>query len=344
MTGILGPVVAEGAAKAAGAGAAGLGRGPKVLAAALLYAVYLKARELVVARAVERGERVGPTWLGMLAFRLTSAYSHLMGVRVASEGGDGLAMVGPDRRHLIVWHPHGLLAWSPAFLLPRLAIQSEPHGREWFGLVASVVLRIPILSDLLYLMNARSVDKKNVEHLGNIGASIAIQPGGMREQIETRNDQEQAYFPANLGFIRTALRHGMDLLPIYLFNETQLYTRVDGFEGFADWVKAKTGFGVPIITGKFGLPMAGLTPKAADIHIRWGEPVRVEEAVPEPTDEQVEELFCKYLDSLRTLFYKHADECLPPEVAKRGLRIVRMDRKPVPSHPGEAKMVPLSRL
>merc|ERR1711972_575 len=83
-------------------------------------------------------------------------------------------------------------------------------------------------------------------------------------------------------------------------------------------------------TAKAGAPMSALTPRSTDVHARWGAPVEVGEPDENPSDEKVEEVFRRYLAELRRVFYANAQECLPPDVAARGLKIVRLDGKPVP--------------
>mmetsp|Transcript_8108 Transcript_8108/g.25233 ORF Transcript_8108/g.25233 Transcript_8108/m.25233 type:complete len:345 (-) Transcript_8108:105-1139(-) len=302
----------------------------RLLAFAALSASYLEARRRLLARAEKQGTRIGPRWLGLLAWRFLNGFSELVGVRLASEGGEGLGKLDPERRYLIVWHPHGFLAWSALFIVSRMAVAGHPHGREWFAMVAPALFRLPIFSEALMLVNGRRVDKKVVENLAAKGRAIALQPGGVREQMLTTHEQEQAVFPANLGFLRMAIKHGMDLLPVYIFNENQMFKRMQGFERATKWVYDNTGFGLPVVAARFGLPMAGLLPLPTDIHVRWGAPLAVGPPEPEPSEERVEALFCRYLGALRGLFARHAHECLPPEVAAKGLKIIRLDGKPVP--------------
>lgn len=327
------------------AGSAGLagglgGRTGRLLGAAILCASYLEARRRVLVRAEETGERIGPRWLALLAWQFLNKFSEFMGVRLASEDGEGLTMLDPSKRYLIVWHPHGFLAWSAMFIVSRMAVVGHPHGREWFAMVAPALFRLPLFSEALMLVNGRRVDKQIVENLLHKGKSIALQPGGVREQMLTTDKQEQAFFPANLGFIRMALRHGMDILPVYIFNENQMFRRMDGLERMTDFVYETTGMGLPAVTAKFGVPMAGLMPLRTDIHVRWGAPLAVGPAVVEPSEEQVEELFQRYLLALQDLFDRHAHECLPPEVASRGLKIIRVDGKPLPARAAEGEQPP----
>lgn len=207
-------------------------------------------------------------------------------------------------------------------------------------MVAPALFCLPIFSEALMLVNGRKVDKPTVENLLSTGASIAVQPGGVKEQIVTRHDQEQAIFPANLGFVRMAIKHGLALLPVYIFNENQIYKRVGGYDTQSQWLYKNMGFGLPAFTGKAHMPMSVLMPRAADVHVRWGAPIEVGPAEEEPSEDRVEELFLQYLTGLLLLFDTHKDECLAPDVAANGLKIIRLDGKaiPEPSKSNESKL------
>merc|ERR1719291_430858 len=192
-----------------------------------------------------------------------------------------------------------------------------------------LLFNIPMLGEIFSMTNARPVDRKTIEYLLKSGASVAIQPGGVKEQAQTREDQEQAFFPAKLGFIRLAIQHGRPLMPLYLFGENQLYKRVDGLQWLSKIVHRLTGMTLPIVTAKFGIPMAGLFPIATDVHIRWGKPVDVGEKEADPSDERVKEVFERYLAELQRLFDANAHDCLPPAVAAKGLKIVRLSANEV---------------
>jgi len=246
-----------------------------------------------------------------------------------STGGEGLAC-DQSRKYMLVWHPHGFITWVPFFIAGRYALDAQPTGAHWFPMVAPVLFRIPIFSEMLIILGARRVDKKVVEKMLARGDSIALQPGGVKEQALSDDQQEQAFFPARLGFIRMAIKYGVDLLPIYFFGENQLYKRVRGLEWISNLVNKTTGMTLPMVTSRFGIPMGGLLPLPTNVHTRFGRPVPVGPPDAEPSEERVEEVFCKYLAELRRLFREHAKDCLPPDVAERGLRIVRLDGKPVP--------------
>jgi len=122
---------------------------------------------------------------------------------------------------MLVWHPHGFITWVPFFIAGRYALDAQPTGAHWFPMVAPVLFRIPIFSEMLIILGARRVDKKVVEKMLARGDSIALQPGGVKEQALSDDQQEQAFFPARLGFIRMAIK--------YLVASCTLYTANTGF-------------------------------------------------------------------------------------------------------------------
>jgi 2-acylglycerol O-acyltransferase 2 len=295
----------------------------KAALSALVYALWLRFRWGVLRRAVKEGRAAGPSWFADLWIKGVEIYANLVGVRIASMGGPGLK-ADPSKRYLYVWHPHGFVSYVPSVLMGAMARGGKPHGRMWFGTCAPLLFNIPVLGEFYTVANARPVDRRSLDSIMGKGATIAVQPGGMKEQASSRDDQEQAFFPAKLGFVRLAIQHGTPLMPLYIFGENQLYRRVPGMEWFTQGLYKTTGIMLPIVTAKWGLPQAGLLPRATDIHVRYGKPVDVGAAEAEPSDARVEEVFTRYLAELQWVFDTYANDCLPPEVAKRGLKVVRV--------------------
>jgi len=289
----------------------------------LLYGTFVLFRLAMLKRAVKECRAVGPPWLGRLVTSFAQLVAHAVGVRICSLTGDGL-QADPTQRYMYVWHPHGFVSYVPSFLMGGMARAGEPHKREWFGTCAPLLFNIPGLGELYTIANARPVDRSSLESILGRGGTIAVQPGGIKEQAATRHDQEQAFFPKRLGFIRLAIKHGTALMPLYIFGENQLYKRVQGFDWLTRLIYLTTGMTLPIVTAKFGLPQAGFLPIATEIHVRYGRPVDVGTPDAEPTEARVEEIYQRYVEELQRLFDANAHSCLPPAVAKRGLKVVRL--------------------
>jgi len=153
-----------------------------------------------------------------------------------------------------------------------------------------------------------------------------------------------------LGFVRLALKHGVELLPAYIFGENQVYGTY-GATGRAISAFAYRYLGVPLVPvrgwglplapsrpsqmeimaitsshddhhptqvrGRWGLPW--LVPKACGLHVCWGRPVHVGDPNAEPSEADVMAVFQRYVAELRRVFDENKAECLPPDVAKRSL-------------------------
>jgi 2-acylglycerol O-acyltransferase 2 len=262
----------------------------------------------------------GPRWL---ARALSIFLSRLLG----DVNGSPLASarlpsppVDQTKQHLVVWHPHGAYTCMAFMHCSSQSQTGAPFG--WFPGVAPVLFNVPFFREMIMLMDARSVQSQVLDRLASDGLTVAIQPGGIPEQLEADSEREVAIFPPKLGFVRMAMRHGMPLLPVYVFGENQAYSTLGTLgRAFSRVVYRATGVPIVPITGKWGLPW--LVPRQVDVHIRWGQPVPVGPANADPTDADVEAVFEAYVTELKAVFDAHKHECLPPEIAARGLTVVR---------------------
>ena len=187
---------------------------------------------------------LGKSWLGEIHTFMLRAFSTVLGVRLPN-GFEVPPNFDPDRQYFFCFHPHGAVTWT-AFCFGATMITNNgtsPLRRQMMCGIADVLFSIPIIRELLLFSNARSANPKVMGECANNGLSLALNPGGVHEQLQYRNDQEEAYFPNNLGFIRIALRHGVPLVPMYFFGENQIFTSF-GESGtrFSQWLYKTTGY------------------------------------------------------------------------------------------------------
>ncbi|GAB5372683.1 hypothetical protein AAMO2058_001685700 [Amorphochlora amoebiformis] len=293
---------------------------PKCSRAILLFAVYR-----VFVRLTKRFELqavYAPKWMSHIVGLLVGLTGALLGVSRGSPDSF-LTPIDQSRQYMLVWHPHGAFATIP------VAFASYPAALGWFpfryhALIADVLFDTPGVREMLMIMGAKRVNRRSVERLLEAGHNVAIQPGGIYEQLRTDPRQEKAYFPPNLGFIRQAIKVGSPLLPAYLFGENQIFNVSESGRAIAQWIHKHTGVPILPVTGRFSLP--GL-PKSTKIHIRVGRPVEVGEKSDNPTKQRVQEIFKRYVEALQELFDRYKDECLPPSIAARGLKIIVREKR-----------------
>jgi 1-acyl-sn-glycerol-3-phosphate acyltransferase len=270
----------------------------------------------------------GPRWLALLVARLLTALANLIGVRHTVAWADGLDR---SRQHMVIWHPHGALAFSALMIGGLVSLERRPVG--WYTGVASILFQIPGLREVLSLLDAREVTTTTLRGLLRAGRSVGLQPGGIPEQLRTSSDREVAYFPPNLSFVRLAIEHGTPLLPCYLFGENQLYVTTPTTRALARRTHALTGMPLLVVYGRWGLPW--IVPRRGTIHVRFGRAVEVGPPQPAPSEAAVEEVFARYTAELTRLFDEHK-ALLPPDVAAQGLTIVRRTRSARRGKPPQA--------
>jgi len=272
---------------------------------------------------VRRGATLwGPRWLAIGLGEMLRRSAYLMGVQFESDTvekwqNDPEKRLDPNRQYLTCWHPHGAFTFCAAFFTSKMAAESTtdsaPGPRNWFVVIATLLFRFPLVGEYLALVNARPVTQSMSDELLSQGRSVALQPGGLPEQILTDHQKEQLVFPPNLGFCRLALKHGTDLLPVYAFGENQVFTTYQWGRETTQAIFRRFGIAVPLINP---------VPNNVTVHMKWGRPIPMPAAIADPEDALVHRIFGQYLLALGDLFQEHAAQCLPKEVAKQGLRVV----------------------
>lgn len=271
----------------------------------------------------------GPRWLALALSGMLNRFGCWY-LRFSHDTDEKIkaGLFEPGKQYLVVWHPHGAFTITALYFLSNWWARSYPMP-GLFVCVADLLLRVPVLAEFLLLCNARSGDSRTFDSLLANGRTVAVQPGGIAEQVQTDDQQETVFFPKRLGFIRLALKHGVPLLPAYAFGENQLYVTTPAVRSLNCWLYQKFKVGTLFVWGRGGLlvtpalPNPGLLPvPGGPLNVRWGEPVDVGAPDEAPSDEKVKAVFEKYSAELRRLFDAHKDKCLPPEVAAKGLKVV----------------------
>jgi len=228
----------------------------------------------------------------------------------------------------------------PAGVIP-CVVTSAPHGSFGIGFFllhfhrllteqrfrmfrcyaggASVLFKVPLLRELLLLLNVREATHRTLDTLISNGNSVALNPGGLYEQVHTTHEQESVILQPKLGFIRLAMKHGVPLLPAYGFGENQMYR--SAFYAtptlpLRRWLADRLRIGLPAVYGRFGT----IFPFPVHHGFVVGNPVPTGGPNPNPTDEQVNEVLERWKEEMHRIFDSHK-HLLPPDVAARGLSI-----------------------
>ena len=178
-------------------------------------------------------------------------------------------------------------------------------GFSFNGLAASAALRTPLFRQLLGTIGVIDASPSSAKRALDNNRTIGISTGGVAEVFETNNKDQVIVLKSRKGIIKLAFKHGADLVPCYLFGNTELLSLWTGgsWHDFFCNLSRKIGFATIIFWGRFGLPV----PYRIPIVGVMAEPIPVPKN-ENPTDEELDVLHKLLMDRMVELFekYKHS--------------------------------------
>jgi 1-acyl-sn-glycerol-3-phosphate acyltransferase len=223
----------------------------------LLYAaLFFAALSVYVGVAPHKNKRVGQ-WIRVKQWKLWRAWIRFLAAEVLlDQSPGGTPQPGPTcNTHNTTISSSSSSAAQTTPLPPPLAQQNAilafcPHGifpfalgvaaiTDWgqaiFGafrpMVASAVQRVPLLGDLVGLVDGLDASKDTVDRALASGDRVGVIPGGISEMFMgyprpgCHPDQETVL--VRRGLFRMASRHQRPVLPIYCFGSTKLFRRLE---------------------------------------------------------------------------------------------------------------------
>jgi hypothetical protein len=122
------------------------------------------------------------------------------------------------KNYIFAAQPHGVLSFVG---MCAAAANSKDILRVPTA-AASVVLRTPILKNLMGIFNLIDASAGSLRrHLGKRG-SVLIYIGGIAELFKSCRTEERLYLKQRKGFIKLALTEGVDIVPAYLFGNSSV--------------------------------------------------------------------------------------------------------------------------
>lgn len=225
------------------------------------------------------------------------------------------AELDPSRNYLAGFHPHGVLA-AGAFLNLCTESTSFPEifpGIRPYLMMLTVWFRAPFFRDYIMSGGLVTSDKESAAHIlsrkdgGNL---LGVIVGGAQEALNARPGAYKLLLRNRKGFVRLALMHGADLVPIFSFGENDLYDQVENSPG--SWLRSIQnrlqkimGISLPLFHGRGIFQYNfGLLPYRRPITTVVGKPIRVQK-IQNPSQEEVDTLHQHYIKELCDLFEAH---------------------------------------
>ncbi|TFY56842.1 hypothetical protein EVJ58_g7399 [Rhodofomes roseus] len=234
-----------------------------------------------------------------------------------------------DRPYVFGYHPHGIIGMGA---LCTFATESTGFSHFYPGIVPHLLtlasnFRMPFYRDILLAMGICSVSKQSCSNIlkGGPGQAITIVVGGAAESLSARPGTADLTLRKRLGFIKIAIQHGADLVPVFSFGENDIYEQMPNDPGTSVYTLQKKfqnvfGFTLPLFHGRGLLNYnLGLLPYRRRIVAVIGHPIHVEKC-EKPTLEEITHIQQLYIEELMRIWHTHKDEFA--RTRKRELSII----------------------
>jgi 1-acyl-sn-glycerol-3-phosphate acyltransferase len=200
---------------------------------------------------------------------------------------DGLEHL-PEGRALVVGNHDSGTVFVEALCAGARVVQ---EGHELTGLAHDMVIDAPVLGRLLARIGAVRAGHDSAARAFAAGRKVVVFPGGNLEAFRSWRDRNRVVFGGRTGFVRLALRHGVDIVPWVFHGGSRSFVilsdgrRVARTLGADRWLRSDTW---PLMLGlpwgvAFG-PWPHL-PLPVKVRCRFLPPVSVASYGPEAADD-----------------------------------------------------------
>ena len=205
---------------------------------------------------------------------------------------------------IFVAPPHGVFPYGNL-----CALVSWPvcWGHHLVCLTTNAALNAPVFKQILGSLGFTDASKSSARRaLETAPYAIGISTGGVREIFETKSTQECILLRERYGVIKLAIRTGSDLIPCYVFGNTQhlsFYAGESiGLRGLVERLSRSLGVACVMIFGRYGLPIPRRVPVLGVV----GNPIPTKHLQKEnPTQEEVDVIQGKLITEMNKLFDRY---------------------------------------
>lgn len=144
------------------------------------------------------------------------------------------------------------------------------------------------------------------------GKHLALPPGGFEEATLSSTEQDRVFIKKRYGFIRLCLMNGLQVRPVYVFGERNLFWNIQGLWKIRLAIN-RLGFPAILV---WGHPLFPIIPKnTVDLKVVAGAPL-VLPRIENPTKDDVALWHGKYIDALTKLFEEYKEAAYGTEEGK----------------------------
>ncbi|KAG6827779.1 hypothetical protein H0H92_010472 [Tricholoma furcatifolium] len=222
-----------------------------------------------------------------------------------------------DRPYVFGYHPHGIIGMGAlaTFATEATGFSTAFPGIKPHLLTLTTNFNMPFYRDILLALGVCSVSKQSCSNIlkAGPGYAITIVVGGAAESLSARPGTADLTLRRRLGFIKLAIQHGADLVPVFSFGENDIYEQMPNERGTTIYALQRKfqsifGFTLPLFHGRGLLNYnLGLMPYRRRIVSVIGKPIHVEQCEKPNMDDvmRVQEL---YIEELTRIWHTYKDQ------------------------------------
>lgn len=171
-------------------------------------------------------------------------------------------------------HSGGLLAVDTlllgAVVFRRRGLEDLP-----FGLTHDVIIDLPVWNQILVPLGAIRARPEHAQRLFELGHKVLVYPGGDIEALRPFRERKRIKFSHRQGYIRTALRHRVPIIPVVSAGTQETFVVVDDLPWLAHLLRTDEHFRINRWPLSLSFPW-GLTLGPPPPHIPFPTRIRVE--------------------------------------------------------------------
>lgn len=254
-----------------------------------------------------RSNRVFEAWRSYFGLRVyvdrpegpIHSPAHLLSVESTLPPLRGGELIQGGKKILYTFVPHGLFPFG-LVLVSGILFKNQ---KLKIG-IASNMFYIPVFCVILRLLGCVEANKEIFNNTE--GTNIVLVPDGIAGAFVSDREYEVLYLRKREGFIREALSHGYDIVPVYCFGHTQLYD-VYGWQELSRRLRFA-------LVWFWGQSPAIWLPHARNVSVVVG-------IIPPPSGGENDNPQWTYLKSIKDLYDKYK-YIVPDWDAKKELKII----------------------
>jgi hypothetical protein len=222
------------------------------------------------------------------------------------------AKLEKGKKYFFLEFPHAIFPMGQ--VLSAAVVKTAFPDDTIMGIAADVVFRFPFFRHIIAWTGTRGASRANILKIFEEGCHCTVLPGGIAEIFVTNHETEDIYFKNRKQIIRIALQEGVQIIPGFFYGNSKIFNPIGGggSDSFLSSISRKFRASIVFFTGRHGLPV----PKRHPLKMVIGPVIPVEHAIPNPTDEQVDELHSQVMEAIATMYEEYK-----PEWEKRKLVI-----------------------